>query len=184
MAAYVAHRAFDRSNNTLRLPSTADGVLKTAYVLLGLYGTTWLSHRWRNGLIAPKKLNESTWSKELVFITGGAAGIAKSMSEKLAAKGAKVVCVDIVPFEPSHPDIKAYQCDISSFEELSRVKGQIVKDFGQEVTMVCNVAGLNNKSLILDLTEEKVNKMIDVNLKSRKYLRGAHCPVSYLRFIT
>lgn len=32
--------------------------------------------------------------------------------------------------------------------------------------MVANIAGLNNKSLILDLDKNKVNKMIDVNLKS------------------
>lgn len=32
--------------------------------------------------------------------------------------------------------------------------------------MVANIAGLNNKSLILDLDEKRVSKMIDVNLKS------------------
>lgn len=168
LGAYVVYRAYDRTAGTLRLPTAPDGLLKSAYIFLALYGTSWLSNRWRNGLIAPKKLNKQTWSQEVVFITGGAAGIAKKMSEKLAARGAQVAAVDIVPFEPTHPNIKAYQCDISSFEDLSRVRGQIVKDFGQNVTMVCNVAGLNNKSLILDLTEAKVSKMVDVNLKSRE----------------
>lgn len=32
--------------------------------------------------------------------------------------------------------------------------------------MVANIAGLNNKSLILDLEKDRVSKMIDVNLKS------------------
>lgn len=35
--------------------------------------------------------------------------------------------------------------------------------------MVANIAGLNNKSLVLDLDKKSVDKMIDVNLKSREY---------------
>lgn len=168
LGAFVASRSFDRTTQTFRWPTNPNGILKTAYAFLAIYATSWLSHRWRNGLIAPRRLNNSTWRRELVLITGGAAGIAKSMSEKLAAKGANVAVVDITPYQPTHANIKAYQCDISSFEDLSRVKALIEKDFGQAVTMICNVAGLNNKSLILDLDERRVSKMIDVNLKSRE----------------
>lgn len=95
----------------------------------------------------------------------------------LAAKGAKVAAVDIIDFTPSHPNIKAYKCDISQFDEITRVQAEIRKDWDGEVTMVANIAGLNNRSLILDLDERKVNRMIDVNLKSREYATRKFCAV-------
>lgn len=52
---------------------------------------------------------------------------------------------------------------------MSDLRNQIKQDLGGEVTMVANIAGLNNKSLILDLDKKSVDKMIDVNLKSREY---------------
>lgn len=145
-----------------------DGLVTAAYAFLGIYATSWFSNRWRNGLIPQARLNSKTWPKEIVLVTGGAQGIAKSLCDKLAAKGANVAALDIIDFQSSHPNIKAYKCDISSYDDLKRVRGQIEKDFGGHVTMVANVAGLNNKSLILDLTPERVSRMIDVNLKSRE----------------
>lgn len=67
--------------------------------------------------------------------------------------------------------IKVYKCDISSIADIQSVAAQIKKDFGQkahqgEPTMVLNIAGINNKSLLLDLTPEKVKRMIDINLNS------------------
>jgi all-trans-retinol dehydrogenase (NAD+) len=145
------------------------GYTTTAYYILALYAGIRLSNRWRNGLILRPRLNVHTWPEEIVLVTGGAQGIAKSVCEKLAKKGAKVAAVDIVQFKPSHPNIKAYKCDISKYAELEKVKTKIAKDLDGQVTMVANIAGLNNKSLILDLDEDRVSKMIDVNLKSREY---------------
>ncbi len=87
--------------------------------------------------------------------------------------------------------MKTYKCDIASIDELRDVQKQIKADFGGhknmgkgkgsssaaeaptaegghggEVTMVLNIAGINNKSLILDLDEKKVERMLNVNLKS------------------
>ncbi|CAO1613779.1 unnamed protein product [Sympodiomycopsis kandeliae] len=167
LLGYVLYKSLDAKQRSFHLvPYSKDGYIKAAYAILALYLSSWLKHRWRNGWVAPKKLNSQTWKNEIVLITGGAAGIAKVMTEKLAAKGAKVAAVDIASFQPTHGNIKSYQCDISSYDGLAQVKEQIRIDFGGDVTMVCNVAGLNNKSLILDLTEAQVSKMIDVNLKS------------------
>lgn len=62
--------------------------------------------------------------------------------------------------------ITAYKCDIFDYDALVELKEKIKNDLGGDVTMVANIAGLNNKSLILDLDKNRVSKMIDVNLKS------------------
>ena len=63
--------------------------------------------------------------------------------------------------------ITTFQCDISQYDDLHRIQQQVVRRMG-DVTMVVNVAGINNKSLILDLDKKKIDRMIDINLKSRK----------------
>jgi NAD(P)-dependent dehydrogenase (short-subunit alcohol dehydrogenase family) len=113
----------------------------TAYVCLALYASSWLNNRLRNGLLPLARLNAKTWPQELVFVTGGAAGIGKLTAERLAHKGAKVAAVDVVDFKPEHANIKTYKCDISDIEALQAVREQIVKDFGLQVTMVANIAG-------------------------------------------
>jgi len=113
----------------------------TAYVCLALYASSWFNNRLRNGLLPLARLNAKTWPQELVFVTGGAAGIGKLTAERLARKGAKVAAVDVVDFKPEHANIKTYKCDISDIEALQAVREQIVKDFGMQVTMVANIAG-------------------------------------------
>ena len=115
--------------------------MTTAYVCLALYASSWFNNRLRNGLLPLARLNAKTWPQELVFVTGGAAGIGKLTAERLARKGAKVAAVDVVDFKPEHANIKTYKCDISDIEALQAVREQIVKDFGMQVTMVANIAG-------------------------------------------
>lgn len=50
------------------------GLVTTAYAFLSIYATTWLSNRWRNGLIPQRRLNSKTWPNEIVLVTGGAQG--------------------------------------------------------------------------------------------------------------
>lgn len=42
------------------------------------------------------------WNKEVVVVTGGSGGIGAGISQRLAALGAKVIVLDIIPltFEP------------------------------------------------------------------------------------
>ncbi|UZJ57558.1 hypothetical protein CBS101457_006878 [Exobasidium rhododendri] len=158
-----------------------NGSITTAYVVLGLYFTRWFSNRWRNGIIPQRRLNSETWPKELVLVTGGAQGIGKATCDRLIKKGAKVVAIDIIDIKSSHPNMRAYQCDISSYDALDELREKIMEDVGQEVTMVANIAGMNNKSLILDLNKDRVSKMIDVNLKSHFWTAMVFLPAMVKR---
>ncbi|PWN96237.1 NAD(P)-binding protein [Tilletiopsis washingtonensis] len=178
-ASLLAFLAYRYQQNAGSIPR--DGLVTTAYVCLALYASSWLNNRLRNGLLPLARLNAKTWPQELVFVTGGAAGIGKLTAERLAHKGAKVAAVDVVDFKPEHANIKTYKCDISDIEALQAVREQIVKDFGLQVTMVANIAGINNQKLILDLTARDVDRMLNVNLKSHFWTAQVFLPAMVKR---
>jgi short-subunit dehydrogenase len=64
---------------------------------------------------------------------------------------------------------------------LEALRDQIKKDFGADVTIVANIAGINNKALILDLDKKKVDAMIDINLKSHFYTAMLFLPAMIKR---
>lgn len=97
LLAFLGYRAKEVNGWPLR-----DGYINTAYVFLVINAGRWFSNRWRNGLIPLRRLNSQTWPQEVVLVTGGAQGIAKSTCDMLVKKGAKVAAVDIVPFKASH----------------------------------------------------------------------------------
>lgn len=70
----------------LKLPAQSDPALKFTYAALACYIGYWMNNRWRNGLIvAPGRIKgQEQWSKELAFVTGGAAGIGKATALMLA----------------------------------------------------------------------------------------------------
>ncbi|KDN43958.1 NAD(P)-binding protein [Tilletiaria anomala UBC 951] len=165
--------------------SIVDARLKFAYAILGVYFGAWLNVRWRNGLLgAPQRIRgKKEWGQELAFVTGGAQGIGKATVELLDQKGCNVAAVDILDFGSSYSNVKTYKCDISSLSDLQSVAECIKADFANvpsasasgldeknvaagSPTMVLNIAGINNHSLILDLNEQKVQRMLDINLKS------------------
>jgi phosphoglycerate dehydrogenase-like enzyme len=58
---------------------------------------------WVNDYLSAKSRNNWTtdntwdWRKELVVVTGGSGGIGAGVAQRLAAMGARVVVVDIIP---------------------------------------------------------------------------------------
>ena len=183
--------SFPLSSLALRAPPSwaeADKSVKFAYGILAIYAGKWLSDRWRNGIFnKPARIrSQEHWGREIAFVTGGANGIGKANVDLLARKGCKVAAVDIVDFKSTHREhslsdallilifsspfsaanVRTYKCDITSIDELRQVQKRIQQDFGGDPTMELNIAGINNHSLILDLDEKKVSKMLDVNLKS------------------
>jgi 3-oxoacyl-[acyl-carrier protein] reductase len=60
---------------------------------------------------------------------------------------------------------KGYASDASSFSDTDRVVGQIVEDFGG-VDVLVNNAGITKDTLLMRMTEEQWDAVINVNLKS------------------
>ena len=109
------------------------------------------------------------------IITGAARGIGKSIALKYAAQGCNVAFTDLVinegalETEKALLDMgvkaKAYASDASNYEDTHSVVDDIIKEFGQ-VDILVNNAGITKDTLLMRMTEEQWDLVINVNLKS------------------
>jgi 3-oxoacyl-[acyl-carrier protein] reductase len=109
------------------------------------------------------------------LVTGAARGIGKAIALKFAEEGCNVAFTDLF-----YDDIakatesellalgikaKAYASDASKFGETQTVVNQIIKDFGT-INILINNAGITKDALLMRMTEDQWDAVINVNLKS------------------
>lgn len=109
------------------------------------------------------------------IITGAARGIGRAIALKFAEEGANIAFTDIVEnddFKSLEQKLnelnvkgKGYLSDASNFEQTQKIVDQIITDFGS-VEILVNNAGITMDTLLLRMTEEQWDKVINVNLKS------------------
>ncbi|MGD8415071.1 MAG: 3-oxoacyl-[acyl-carrier-protein] reductase [Candidatus Latescibacterota bacterium] len=109
---------------------------------------------------------------KVALVTGGARGIGKEIGLRLAACGAGIAVVDVQRDQADEAageisaagvEARAYECDVSSFEAVDRVAGQVEGDFGQ-VDILVNNAGITRDRLLMRMTPEDWGAVIAVNL--------------------
>lgn len=109
------------------------------------------------------------------IVTGAARGIGKAIALHFAEEGANVAITDLSVNE-SALDVerqinamgvkgKAYASDASNFADTEKVVEQIIQDFGT-VDILVNNAGITMDTLLLRMTEQQWDTVINVNLKS------------------
>ncbi len=109
------------------------------------------------------------------IVTGASRGIGKAIAVSFAAEGCNVAFTDLFDDENMKTTeaelqafgvkAKGYASDASSFGDTDRVVGQIVEDFGG-VDVLVNNAGITKDTLLLRMTEDQWDAVINVNLKS------------------
>ena len=109
------------------------------------------------------------------IVTGASRGIGKAIALKFAQEGCNIAFTDLfaddnmtaTETELLALGVKArgYASDASKFEDTDRVVGEIVKDFGQ-IDALVNNAGITKDTLLMRMTEEQWDMVINVNLKS------------------
>lgn len=107
------------------------------------------------------------------IVTGSARGIGKAIAVKLAEEGANVVIVD-VNYEAaveSSEEIKkmgrksfAMKVDVTKYDEVEAMIEKTKTEFGS-VDILVNNAGITKDNLILKMTPEDFDLVIDINLK-------------------
>ena len=111
---------------------------------------------------------------KVALITGGSMGIGTAICLDLAKNGA-----DVALTYRKHGDeakaiadqiqkmgrkAKAFQIDVSNFDEAQKLVSEIVQEFGH-LDILVNNAGMNWDGVVWKMTEEQWDKVIDVDLK-------------------
>jgi len=109
------------------------------------------------------------------IVTGAARGIGKAIALAYAAEGANVAVTDLriddnaleveKQINSMGVKCKVYASDASSFSDTEKVVDQIMADFGR-VDILVNNAGITMDALLLRMTEQQWDSVINVNLKS------------------
>lgn len=123
---------------------------------------------------------------KVAIVTGSGRGIGRAIALKYAQEGANVVITDlrcdeqvesfVRELEALGVKAKAYSSDASSFEAAHELVEQVVADFGR-VDVLVNNAGITRDTLMMRMTEEQWDLVINVNLKSAFNLIHAVTPV-------
>jgi 3-oxoacyl-[acyl-carrier protein] reductase len=109
------------------------------------------------------------------IITGASRGIGKAIALYFAEQGCNVAFTDLVEDEnmkATQKEIEAlgvkakgYASNAANFEDTDNVVAEIVKDF-DGVDVLINNAGITKDTLLMRMTEEQWDAVINVNLKS------------------
>lgn len=109
------------------------------------------------------------------LITGAARGIGKSIAIEFAKAGANVAFTDLKYDENAQATekeieafgvkAKGYASDASKFDETQLVVENIKNDFGQ-IDILVNNAGITMDTLLMRMTEQQWDIVLNVNLKS------------------
>ena len=109
------------------------------------------------------------------LITGASKGIGRKIAEVFANHGANVAFTYLSSVEKGEAlekelqefgtKIKGFRSDASKFDEAEKLINDIVSEFGT-LDIVVNNAGITKDGLLMRMTEENWDDVININLKS------------------
>ena len=121
-----------------------------------------------------------------VLITGAARGIGKAVAIEMARQGADVAFTDLKIDDQANETLQeiramgvksvAFASNAASFEETHRVVEQVLQEFGR-IDILVNNAGITRDNLVLRMSEQQWDMVLDVNLKSAFNFIHALAPV-------
>ena len=113
--------------------------------------------------------------KKIALITGGSRGIGKSIVEKFASNGCNVAftynrsksSAKLIESNLSKKElkIKGYKSDASKYKEAELLVNSVLKDFGK-IDILVNNAGITKDNLLMRMSEDDFNEVLDINLNS------------------
>ncbi|MGB0358145.1 MAG: 3-oxoacyl-[acyl-carrier-protein] reductase [Flavobacteriaceae bacterium] len=110
-----------------------------------------------------------------VIITGASRGIGKGIAQAFAQHGANVAFTyssSAGPAEELAQELtalgvkaKAYQSNAADFESAQQLAADVLEEFGS-IDVLINNAGITKDNLLMRISEEDFDQVIEVNLKS------------------
>lgn len=111
---------------------------------------------------------------KIAIITGASRGIGRAVAQKLSSMGA-VVIINYNGSKDRAEEVKQeieangktaaiYQCDVSDYGKCETFIQDIIKKYGR-IDILVNNAGVTQDGLLMKMTEEAFDQVIDTNLK-------------------
>ena len=112
---------------------------------------------------------------KIALITGASRGIGRGIAEVFAKQGANVAFTYNASTEAATEletalqqfgiKAKGYKSDASKYDQAQLLVEEVLKDFGS-IDILINNAGITKDNLLMRISEEDFDKVIEVNLKS------------------
>ena len=112
---------------------------------------------------------------KVALITGASKGIGRSIAQRFIEEGAKVAFTFLSSVERGKSleaelsllggEAKGFQSDASSSEQAEKLINDVIAHFGQ-IDIIVNNAGITKDTLMLRMSEEDFDSVINTNLKS------------------
>ncbi len=114
---------------------------------------------------------------KIVLITGGSRGIGKSIAQECIRQGATVAFTyrdmntedQAIQVEKELTEggglAKSFMSDAASFEDAQKLVADVIEEFGT-LDVLVNNAGITRDTLLMRMTEEQWDAVINTNLKS------------------
>ena len=112
---------------------------------------------------------------KIAIVTGASRGIGKEIARSFIAQGATVAFTyrsseeQAIALEKELTEnggvAKGFKSDAAKFEDAENLVKEVVESFGT-VDIVVNNAGITDDTLLMRMTEDQWDRVIDVNLKS------------------
>jgi 3-oxoacyl-[acyl-carrier protein] reductase len=125
------------------------------------------------------------FSGKTALVTGAASGIGRAAAVLLAAEGANVALVDKQPTSHSVAEIgpsagtrcSEHRADVSDSQAVDRAMSEATERWGRVDVVLAN-AGINRDGFVHQLTDERWDEVLRVNLTGAFYL----CRSAFARF--
>lgn len=111
---------------------------------------------------------------KVALVTGAGRGIGRAIANSLARRGATVLvnyngsrecALEVVAqIEEKGGRAEAIGCDVSDFQACGRMIEEIIQKYAH-VDILVNNAGITRDNLVMRMTEEDYDKVLDTNLK-------------------
>jgi acetoacetyl-CoA reductase len=116
-------------------------------------------------------MKEIIMTKRLALVTGGTTGIGASICKALINAGYDVAANYIANEDRAkafakEPGVSVYQWDVSDFEQCAKGVAKVCADFGANVEILVNNAGITRDGMMHKMTPENWNAVITTNLTS------------------
>ena len=111
---------------------------------------------------------------KVALVTGAGRGIGREIAITLAKEGAFVVVnyngseekaqETVEEIRKSGGDAVSYRCNVADFAACGEMIGELVKEYGH-IDILVNNAGITKDNLLMKMSEQDFDSVIDVNLK-------------------